>query len=178
MLPALWLLFVFTGTTACKNNERSSRTHEDSLKLVMMQARLDSMERALAAKEQTASETVMEGSEGGGINAGKNKSSKRFKESVRKVPRAGKGFFAKDRGNYPEGSNRLLTEKDVQHLSPWGYKLMLHEIYARHGMSFSDKELQEHFNNQDWYRTGRKNVDESLSETEKRNIEFLKNHPK
>src|SRR3569832_1238736 len=40
-------------------------------------------------------------------------------------------------GEFPEGSERLLTDRDVEFLSQWGLRVMMNEIYARHGMRFS-----------------------------------------
>jgi Ni/Co efflux regulator RcnB len=184
------LLFspVLFNLAACQNDEiASNKNKEDSLQLVLMQERLNTMERELAARNQegnsgtvvqsgtspTPNETVNEGTSGTNY-----KPNKKYQEPVKKTPKAGNNFFAKDMGNYPEGSNRILTERDIQHISHWGYALMVNEIYARHGMSFNDKPLQDHFNNQNWYKTGRKNVDKSLSSIEKQNIEFLKKNPK
>jgi len=81
-------------------------------------------------------------------------------------------------GNYPEASNRKLTDKDLAHVSGWGYKLMLNEVYARHGQKFSDPDLQAHFDKQPWYKGTTKNAAKALSAIEKQNVEFLKNNPR
>ncbi len=78
-------------------------------------------------------------------------------------------------GFYPEGSQRKLTENDIKHLSPWGHKVMLHEIYARHGMIFTDAALKRHFKRQKWYKGASKNVYKKLSAIEKQNVAFLIN---
>lgn len=79
-------------------------------------------------------------------------------------------------GYYPEGSTRPLTENDTKFLTVWGHKVMLNEIYARHGMAFDDPDLEEFFNNKEWYRARKNNVQASLTQQEKDNIEFLKSH--
>ncbi len=76
-------------------------------------------------------------------------------------------------GNYPESSERLLTDKDVRHLSPWGKKVMTNEIYARHGMKFSDPLVQEHFDKENWYQGKYNNVDKKLTAIEKQNLQML-----
>jgi len=79
-------------------------------------------------------------------------------------------------GEFPEGSERLLTERDVEFLSQWGIKVMMNEIYARHGMKFSDPMLTQHFSQEGWYHATAGNVNGSLSRVEKENVEFLKNY--
>lgn len=80
-------------------------------------------------------------------------------------------------GFYPEGSTRPLTEEDTKYLTEWGHKVMLNEIYARHGMIFTDDELEEHFNSFGWYRATSGNVQSKLTAQEKENIAFLNSHP-
>ena len=53
------------------------------------------------------------------------------------------------------------------------------EIYARHGRKFKDQELQTFFNNRSWYNgtiEPDKFKESMLSETERKNVEFLKWH--
>lgn len=80
-------------------------------------------------------------------------------------------------GFYPEGSQRKLTVYDIQYLSTWGHAVMLNEIYARHGMIFTDEALNKHFKRQKWYKPVSKNIFQSLTPVEKENITFLINHP-
>jgi len=79
-------------------------------------------------------------------------------------------------GEFPEGSSKILTDKNVEFLSKWGLKVMLNEIYARHGMTFTDGDLQNHFKREDWYTGSKDNVDDQLSDKEKRNIIFITNY--
>jgi len=78
-------------------------------------------------------------------------------------------------GEFPEGSTRILTDKDVKFLSRWGLEVMLNEIYARHGMKFSGA-LGRHFENESWYHGTSSNVNGQLTKIEKHNIEFIKNY--
>jgi hypothetical protein len=79
-------------------------------------------------------------------------------------------------GFYPEGSTRPLNESDTRYLTKWGHKVMLNEIYARHGMTFTDDDLKSHFGRFEWYNPRSANVQSDLTELEKQNIEFLNNH--
>ncbi len=80
-------------------------------------------------------------------------------------------------GFYPEASTRLLTEDDVKYLTEWGHKVMLNEIYARHGKVFTTQDLIDHFNTQSWYKGNKTNVTDMLSSIEQENVAFLNNHP-
>jgi|GEM_PF-2600280 len=86
------------------------------------------------------------------------------------------GKNSKIPGEFPEGSARILTEKDLKFLSQWGLQVMLNEIYARHGMKFSNSDLQNHFNRQGWYHGSTSDVNGKLSATERKNVEFIKSY--
>ena len=77
-------------------------------------------------------------------------------------------------GQYPEASERELTAADLQHKSDWGKKVMLNEIYARHGLIFTEPDLKRHFNGESWYRGTKKNVDNSLTALERQNIALIR----
>ncbi len=79
-------------------------------------------------------------------------------------------------GQFPEGSSKVLTDKNLKFLSEWGLKVMLNEIYARHGMMFTDANLRNHFAHEGWYTGNKDNVDGLLSGTEKRNIILINNY--
>jgi hypothetical protein len=96
---------------------------------------------------------------------GKNKSTHAVTEIQKKYP-----------GEFPEGSARMLTDKDLKFLSQWGLKVMLNEIYARHGMTFTDETLQKHFNHSNWYHGTTASVDNKLTAIEKHNIKFIQNY--
>lgn len=81
-------------------------------------------------------------------------------------------------GYYPEASTRPLTKEDTQYLTDWGHSVMLNEIYARHGMIFTDPDLKAHFNSKGWYNGQHTDVQGKLTQLEKENIAFLMtNHP-
>lgn len=70
----------------------------------------------------------------------------------------------------------MLTEKDVQYLSAWGKTVMINEIYARHGLTFSNRMLRNHFRKEKWYRPKYRNVNKMLTDTERRNIDFIRQY--
>ncbi len=80
-------------------------------------------------------------------------------------------------GQYPESSERLLTEKDVEHQTPWGMKVMENEIYARHGYIFRDADLKKHFKTEKWYRGRQRAFNKiKLSPIEVQNVSFIKRY--
>ncbi|OJX01682.1 MAG: hypothetical protein BGO70_18290 [Bacteroidetes bacterium 43-93] len=93
--------------------------------------------------------------------------------AARKRTKSGKRIVL-TRGNFPEGSERKLTEWDVVHLSKWGYTVMLNEIYARHGLIFHEPAVAAYFKKVRWYKGRYKNVDKKLSPVERENIMYLK----
>ena len=81
------------------------------------------------------------------------------------------------RGQYPESSDRLLTDKDIEHQTPWGLKVMMNEIYARHGFVFTDATLRKHFRKEKWYKGRERRMRNiRLTRTEEQNIEFIRQH--
>ena len=83
---------------------------------------------------------------------------------------------ANTKGYFPEGSERLLTDKDLEFLSAWGYAVMKNEIFARHGMIFSAGMLKDHFEKQSWYHATTTSVKGKLSNIEKSNLAFMENY--
>ncbi len=79
-------------------------------------------------------------------------------------------------GFFPEGSTRALDESDTKYLTRWGHSVMLNEIYARHGIKFTDDDLKSHFGRFEWYNPRFNDVQAKLTELEKQNIEFLRTH--
>ena len=80
-------------------------------------------------------------------------------------------------GQYPESSERLLTEKDIEHQTAWGMRVMLNEIYARKGYIFQDADLKKHFQNEKWYRGRQRSLNKiKLSPIEIQNITFIKKY--
>jgi hypothetical protein len=80
-------------------------------------------------------------------------------------------------GQYPESSERVLNEKDMEHQTSWGKRVMLNEIYARHGYIFPDAELKRHFADESWYKGTEKSMAKlKLTALEKQNIAFIQSH--
>ena len=79
----------------------------------------------------------------------------------------------------PDSSSRELTIADISGLSHDQLELARNEIYARHGRKFTNPTLQNYFNSQAWY-TGTIEpedfTDDMLSDVEKSNIQFIKDH--
>ena len=80
----------------------------------------------------------------------------------------------------PDSSDRILTEKDLSGLSADELKKARNEITARHGRKFDDNELQKYFDSKSWYKGTIEPDDfdiyEMLSETERKNMFFIKDH--
>lgn len=70
-----------------------------------------------------------------------------------------------------------LTEADLSGMSLERLRLARNEIYARHGRTFNDSELQHYFNSCDWYKVNSgynySNEYSNLNSTEKYNIKFI-----
>lgn len=78
---------------------------------------------------------------------------------------------------FPDSSEQLLTEADLQGLSSWELKIARNEIYARHGRRFNSQELQNYFDSRDWYHgtiDPGSFTDEMLSDIELANVQLLK----
>lgn len=77
-----------------------------------------------------------------------------------------------------DSASRVLSESDIAHLSLKEVNYAKNEIYARRGRLFSSPELQKYFNSKSWYNgtIAPESFSESmLSDTEKKNVELLKN---
>lgn len=79
-------------------------------------------------------------------------------------------------GDFPEASQRLLTEDDLDHRAPEELELMRNEIYARHGYSFRNALMRTYFSNKDWYMPMGVDVREKLTDNEVKNIQLIKNY--
>lgn len=77
---------------------------------------------------------------------------------------------------YPQASDRLLTSDDVSNLTGWELKIMRNEIFARHGYIFKKEEMRNYFMYEKWYVPRYENVDDMLSDVEKKNIELIKRY--
>ncbi len=83
-------------------------------------------------------------------------------------------YFARGKGFFPEGSERLLVEEDLIYLSPRELKIMRNEIFARHGYIFKTSDMINHFRGESWYRPMYNDVSSMLSSYEKANIKLIK----
>lgn len=71
----------------------------------------------------------------------------------------------------------LLTEEDIIDLTYEQLTLALKEIYARHGRTFYDDNIQAYFNAKTWYQPlpeGEKYSDQLLNDVERSNVLLLK----
>lgn len=74
--------------------------------------------------------------------------------------------------------NRAIAEQMLEGLSLHELRLLRNEIYARHGRMFRALWLQQHFYNQPWYQPDENFKDESLSGTDKVNVETIVRYEK
>lgn len=75
--------------------------------------------------------------------------------------------------------NRELTINDVYDKSADELRIMRNYIYARHGYIFESPDLQEYFSQFDWYTPYEPDMNavySSMTETERHNVDFIKQH--
>lgn len=77
---------------------------------------------------------------------------------------------------FPQASDRLLTADDVSNLNGWELKIMRNEIFARYGYIFKTEEMRNYFMYEKWYVPKYENVDDRISDVEKKNIELIKRY--
>ena len=80
-------------------------------------------------------------------------------------------------GDYPETSEVLMSESDLEGLSEEELKIMRNEIYARHGYVFTTKDMVDYFSKQPWYNGIIKDAGEvykTFSDIEKKNVDTIK----
>lgn len=93
-------------------------------------------------------------------------------------------------------SDRLLTDSDVEgylnaNYSEYNFpeginiiQMIINEIYAKHGYEFTDSKLSAYFSNKTWYKSNTNKVNDmnavsdSMSEIEKKNVDFLNSYVK
>lgn len=81
-----------------------------------------------------------------------------------------------DVGQYPEASQRLLKEADVENLTKSELQVMRNEIFARHGYCFKKKDMRQMFENLDWYVPDNVDIKDLLTDIEKKNILLIKRY--
>lgn len=83
-------------------------------------------------------------------------------------------FYALGEGDYPQGSEKILTNSDFEGLSTDDIKILRNEIYARHGYIFKSTELHNYFYVKPWYKALSSDVSSVLTKIEQKNIAFIK----
>lgn len=78
----------------------------------------------------------------------------------------------------PGSEKRELTMEDIVHISAGQLPYAVSEIYARHGLVFTDREYADYFRFKPWYRENPEYKETELNEVEKRNSTFLKQYEK
>ncbi|UII21026.1 YARHG domain-containing protein [Fulvivirga ligni] len=76
-------------------------------------------------------------------------------------------------GDYIKGSTELLTTRELEALPTAELELLKNEIYARYGMKFSDRNLKKHFKQKEWYTEQYDDVNQFLTELEKKNLRSI-----
>lgn len=73
----------------------------------------------------------------------------------------------------PDSASRKLKKSDLAGMTAQQLSYAKNEIYARHGRVFKSSELQDYFNEKDWYEKNDDFKDEDLSKKEAENTEFI-----
>lgn len=73
----------------------------------------------------------------------------------------------------PDSDSRKLKKSDLAGMTAQQLSYAKNEIYARHGRVFKSSELQDYFNEKDWYEKNDDFKDEDLSKKEAENIKFI-----
>ena len=77
---------------------------------------------------------------------------------------------------YDVACERKLTEDDLAGMSKKELRFMRNWIFARHGYIFSTTEMRNYFEQQPWCQGRYSNVTSMLTDIEKYNINFIKEH--
>lgn len=73
----------------------------------------------------------------------------------------------------PDSDSRKLKKSDLAGMTAQQLSYAKNEIYARHGRIFKSSELQDYFNQKDWYEKNDDFKDEDLSKKEAENTKFI-----
>ena len=73
----------------------------------------------------------------------------------------------------PDSASRKLKKSDLAGITAQQLSYAKNEIYARHGRVFKSSELQDYFNEKDWYEENDDFKDEDLSKKEAENTKFI-----
>jgi len=67
----------------------------------------------------------------------------------------------------------LLLPDELSAMSPEGLRVLRNTVYARHGRSFDDEDLQKHFVAQGWYEADPSYTEDRLTVEDHKNVELL-----
>ena len=81
--------------------------------------------------------------------------------------------YRTDVGEWPEVSQRVLSEEDIWNYNSDELRLMRNEVYARHGYSFKIKDMRYYFEDQDWYMPITTDIRTAITDVEVKNIELI-----
>lgn len=73
----------------------------------------------------------------------------------------------------PDSASRKLKKSDLAGMTAQQLSYAKNEIYALHGRVFKSSELQDYFNEKDWYEENDDFKDEDLSKKEAENTKFI-----
>lgn len=71
---------------------------------------------------------------------------------------------------------RALTKDDIKDISPHKLPYLRNTFFAKKGFIFSVLRYKDYFESQNWYVGSRENVDNLLSDLDKKNINFIKSN--
>ncbi len=73
-------------------------------------------------------------------------------------------------------NTRSVTDAALAGYTNWQLTLMRNEIYARHGRTFNNKYVRNHFLSQSWYSANSNYRDSWLSSLERENAEYIRDY--
>ncbi|MBU3916068.1 YARHG domain-containing protein [bacterium] len=80
-------------------------------------------------------------------------------------------------GKYPETYLKRLDERDLANKTKQDLIIMRNEVYARYGYQFRPNgSMDRYFRSQSWYNPRKVDPNKCLTEIEKENIQFIKQH--
>lgn len=82
--------------------------------------------------------------------------------------------LSKTKKNDLNNDSIIYNEKEFASMNLQELRIKRNEVYARKGKIFKSKDLQKHFKQFDWYDPTNENVQELLSDTDRKNIKLVK----
>lgn len=146
-----FLALAFTAAICTKGDDSSSSDDIKKKELELKEKELKLKEKELDMQKQSQGSSNSENSNGEN-NSGGNSS------------------------RFPQASDRLLNREDVENLDAWDLKIMRNEIFARYGYIFKSEEMRNYFKYEKWYVPVYDNVDNMLTDVEKKNIDLIKRY--